>query len=220
MKKLFLVAILASLTFLLADDIDLPEVKSKAGMDINQAIETRAASRSYSDKKVSLEIISEMLWAGCGIILEKGSKTVHGYDAVTRATPRERYSIPWGWGSPYLKIYILLKTGAYEYLPKDNKLKFITGENLIKSSGSAGSGAFGVFVIAADYDALGGRSGMQRDVAFMGAGSIAQNMSISGTAHGIQMLQQVSINEKNISDELKLSDDIAPIVIMPFGYSR
>lgn len=220
MKKKLMIIILVSFTFLLADDIILPQVKAEVEMDIIQAIETRAASRSYSEKEVSMEIISEMLWAGCGIILEKGNKTVHGYDAVTGATPRERYSIPWGWGSPYLKLYILLKTGAYEYLPKENKLRLITDNNLIKSSGSAGSGAFGVFVIAVDYDDLGGKIGMHRDVAFMSAGSVAQNMSIIGTTYGIQMLQQVSIRKKNIVNNLNLSDEIDPIVIMPFGYSK
>ena len=133
---------------------------------------------------------------------------------------RERYSIPWGWGSPYLKLYVLLETGAYEYLPKENKLRFISSNNLIRSSGSAGSGAFGVFVIAVDYDALGGKTGMQRDVAFMGAGSIAQNMSVIGAVYGIQMLQQVSINAKSISNELKFDSDTSPIVIMPFGYTN
>jgi len=94
MKKSLLIVLLVLFTFLFADDIELPKVKAKAGMDVIQAIETRAASRSYVKKDVSMEIISEMLWAGCGIILDKGDKTVHGYDAVTKATPRERYSIP------------------------------------------------------------------------------------------------------------------------------
>jgi len=61
---------------------------------------------------------------------------------------------------------------------------------------------------------------MQRDVAFMGAGSVAQNMSVIGAVYGIQMLQQVSFSEKNISDELKLNNDVTPIVIIPFGYSK
>ena len=222
MKKTMLIIMLMVLfqIFLIAEDINLPEVKAKAGMDIIQAIETRAASRRYLEKEVSMEIISEMLWAGCGIILDKGDKTVHGFDAVTSASNRERYSIPWGWGSPYLKLYVLLKTGAYEYLPKENKLKFITEQNLISKSGSAGSDAFGVFVIAIDYDELGGKTGMKRDVAFMSAGSVAQNMSVIGAAHNIQMLQQVSIKEKKIIKNLNLPKEVAPIVIMPFGYSK
>ena len=61
----------------------LSKVSSKAGMDVMQAMESRAASRSYDGKQVPLKAISTILWAGYGIILESGDKTVHGYDAVS-----------------------------------------------------------------------------------------------------------------------------------------
>ena len=76
----------------------LSKVSSKAGMDVMQAMESRAASRSYDGKEVPLKAISTILWAGYGIILESGDKTIHGYDAVSGATSQNRYTIPWGWG--------------------------------------------------------------------------------------------------------------------------
>ena len=85
-------------------NIKLPEVKAKLGMDVIQAMETRAASRSFDTKAVPIEVISTILWAGNGIILEKGPKTIHGYDAVTSATNLYRYTTPWGWGDPYIKF--------------------------------------------------------------------------------------------------------------------
>ena len=55
-------------------DIALPKVEAKAGMDVVQAMESRAASRRYDGREVPLEAISTILWAGCGIILESGGR--------------------------------------------------------------------------------------------------------------------------------------------------
>ncbi len=164
-------------------DILLPKIVKKVGTDIIQAMETRAASRSFSEKKVSMEVISTILWAGGGVILKKGDKTIHGYDAISGATYRNRYTIPWGWGDPYLKVYLLLKTGAYEYLSKEHKLKFINDKNLIDKSGSGGSDAYGVIVIAADFNEMPGYNKDVKNVAFMSAGSAAQNMYVAGAVY-------------------------------------
>lgn len=201
--------------------IALPKVEAKAGMDIVQAIETRTASRQYDGREVPLQAISTILWAGYGIILEEGEKTVHGYDAVSAATSRNRYSVPFGWGSPYLKVYLLLQNGAYAYVPEEHNLKFMTDKNLIKDSGSGDSNAYGVIVIAADFDKMpGGNNGSTRDVAFMTAGSVAQNMYIAGAVYNIQMLTQVSIKHKNIKNGLNLPKDVEPLTILSFGYSK
>jgi len=202
-------------------DIVLPKVEAKAGMDIVQAIENRAASRQYDGREVPLNAISTILWAGYGIILEEGEKTVHGYDAVSAATSRNRYSIPWGWGSPYLNVYLLLQNGAYEYMPTEHALKFVTEENLITASGSSGSGAYGVIVIAADFDEMpSGNTGTTRDVAFMSAGSAAQNMYVAGAVYNIQMLTQVSIKEEKIKKGLNLPENVEPLTILSFGYAK
>jgi len=224
MKKMVIVCLLLACAlpvYAAGQDIVLPKVEAKVGMDVVQAMESRAASRSYDGREVPLKAISMILWAGNGIILDRGNKTVHGYDAVTAATSQNRYSTPWGWGSPYLKVYLVLKDGAYEYLPKEHKLKFITDKNLIRDSGSGGSNAYGVIVINADFDEMpGSNSGTTRDVAFMTAGSAAQNMYVAGAVYGIQMLTQVSIREGQIKKGLNLPEDVEPLIILSFGYSR
>ena len=224
MKKLIIVSLLLTCTLLLfaaeRRDINLPEPDKISGMDVLQAIETRAASRRYDGSIVPLKAISAILWAGNGIILKEGNKTVHGYDTVSGATPGNRYSTPWGWGKPYLKLYLLLKNGAYEYLPEEHKLKFITDRNLMRNSGSGGSNAFGVIVIAADFDKMPGSNSDVKNVAFLSAGSAAQNMYIAGAAYGIQMLTQVSIKHDELKTKLNMPNKMEPLTILSFGYSK
>ena len=218
MKKIILLSFLF-FGFLLShalgqQNIQLPEVKAKAGMDVIQAMETRAASRSFDTKAVPIEAISTILWAGNGIILRKGSKTIHGYDAVTSATNLYRYTTPWGWGDPYIKLYLILKEGTYEYLPREHELRFISDNGK-----SGGTSAFGVIVIAVDFNEMPGFNKDVKNVAFLSAGSAAQNMYVAGAVYNIQMLTQVSINKKRIKKQLDLPDKVEPLATLTFGHA-
>lgn len=196
-------------------DIALPKIEAKIGMDVLQAMESRSASRSFSGGEVPLKAISTILWAGYGIILKSGNKTVHGYDALSGATSQNRYTIPWGWGDPYLKVYLLLANGAYEYLPEEHELKFIS------DNGNSGSShAFGVIVIAADFNEMPSYNKDVKNVAFLSAGSAAQNMYVAGAVYNIQMLTQVNINKKRIKKNLNLPDNVEPLATLTFGYAN
>lgn len=107
MKTTLILSLLFVCTYFVCvaeQDIMFSKVEVKAGIDVLEAMENHAASRRYDGREVPLETISTILWAGYGIILSEGDKTVHGYDAISAATSRNRYSIPFGWGSPYLRM--------------------------------------------------------------------------------------------------------------------
>jgi nitroreductase len=196
-------------------DIKLPPVSAKIGMDLIQAMETRAAARGFDTKEVPIEAIATMLWAGNGIILEKGPKTVHGYDAVTSATNLYRYTTPWGWGEPYIKLYIILNSGIYEYLPQEHELKFIKDN---KNSDDA-RGA-GMIVVVADFNKITSSNSAVRDVAFVSAGSAAQNMYLAGAVYGIQTFTKVFISKKWLKKLLNLPDRVEPLVTLSLGYAK
>jgi len=219
MKKISSLSFIVFLFFLShafgQQDIDLPETKAKIGVDVIQAMETRAASRSFDTKAVPLEAISTILWAGNGIILEKGSKTIHGYDAVTSATNSYRYTTPWGWSLPYIELYIILDHGIYKYSPQEHTLKFVKG-----NENSVGPDAAGMILIAADYDKITSSNAKRKNVAFVSAGSAAQNMYLAGAVYNIQMLTKVYINEKRLKKIFNLPDNIEPLVTLTFGYAN
>ncbi|MBW2176816.1 MAG: nitroreductase family protein, partial [Deltaproteobacteria bacterium] len=85
--------------------------------------------------------------------------------------------------------------------------------------GSGGSDAYGVIVIAADYNEMPSFNEEIRNVAFMSAGSAAQNMYVAGAVFKIQMLTQVSIPNKAIKKRLNLPKSVEPLTILSFGYS-
>ncbi len=218
MKKILSLSILSFWLFIslaaAQENIKLPPINTKIGMDLIQAMETRAASRGFIKKNAPLEAISTMLWAGNGIILERGSKTVHGYDAVTSATNLYRYTTPWGWGKPYIKLYLILDTGIYEYLPQGHELKFIK-EN--KDAGDAREA--GTIIIAADFNKITSSHKEIRNVAFVSAGSAAQNIYLAGAVYNIQTFTKVFIGKKWLTKALDLPDNVEPMITLDFGYA-
>jgi len=156
-----------------------------------------------------------ILWAGNGIVLESGTKTVHGYDAVTSATNLNRYTTPWGWGNPYIKLYLVLKNGIFAYSPEDHELKFIK-DNV----GAIGSRAAGMIVIAVDFNEIASSHPDIRDVAFVSAGSAAQNMYVAGSVYNIQTFTKVFIDTKRLKKLLELPDTVEPLMTVAFGYAR
>jgi nitroreductase len=190
-------------------------------VDVIQALERRAASRRYSKKEVSLQAIAAILWAGDGIIKKTGkNRTIHGFDAVSAAINNVRHSVPWPWGRPYIKLYVLLQDGAYVYVPEVHRFKFVNQKNLISGSGSSAVNPYGVIVIAADFSQMPSMDReMVSNVAFFTAGSSAQNMYTAGTIHGLQMLTQITIDTNVLEKELKLTDDVVPLVLLSFGFS-
>jgi hypothetical protein len=203
------------------EELMLPQVNSKANMDLIQAIETNAAARSFEKKEVSMKAISNILYLGYGIILKENNKTIHGYNAVTGATPKNRYAIAHGWGRTYLNVYLVIKQGVYEYLPENHKLKFISKNNDVYNLGSAATNHAGLIIIAVDKSKMPGKfEGMMRDVAFTSAGSLLQNMHIAGAVHNVQFLTEIYIKEDKIKKSLKLNKNIKPLILLSFGHAK
>jgi len=59
-----------------------------------------------------------------------------------------------------------------------------------------------------------------QNVAFLSAGSAAQNMYVAGAVNKIQMLTQVSISNQTIKKGLNLAKGVEPLTILSFGYSE
>jgi len=77
-----------------------------------------------------------------------------------------------------------------------------------------------VIVIAADYNEMPSFNEEIRNVAFLSAGSAAQNMYVAGAVYKIQMLTQVSIPNQAIKNGLNLPKGVEPLTILSFGFSE
>ncbi len=222
--KLILALLVVHSTTIFANKkyINLPKVNKKIGMDLLKAVETRSANRNFSSKKVSMKKLSAILYIGHGIIKKIGNKTTHGFPAVSGATSMNRYTVPFGWETPYLKLYLILKKGAYLYLPESQKLQLISEKNILEDIGIASSNPFGAFIVAANYKKMPGaeKNSITKTAAFMTAGSVFQNLIIAASAYKIQTLTQIQMKKNTIIKKLKMDKKVEPLAILTFGYGK
>ena len=113
----FLSITLASPGFAAEGVVELPEPSLKSDVSIEQALASRRSLRTYADAPISLENLSQLLWAAQGITEpERGLRTA-----------------PSGMAKYPLKVYAAcfnvtgIPQGAYLYEPAGHKLTLIAG---------------------------------------------------------------------------------------------
>ena len=97
-----------------ARTVNLPDPQIIGKMSIEETISRRRSERSFEDKDLSMEQISQILWAAQGI-----TDTSFGF----RAAPSAGALYP-------LKVYIIKKDGLYRYIPDEHKLLQLSSEDL------------------------------------------------------------------------------------------
>ena len=93
-----------------------PEV-SKLSMTLGDALLQRRSERQYSNKEISLQTLSTLLWAACGISDQKTGK-------ITAPSAINMQDV---------KIYVCTKDGACLYNAKANTLTKVSDKNLLEA---------------------------------------------------------------------------------------
>ena len=73
------------------------------GKTVLKALKHRKTIREISDKKMSLQMLSNLLWAACGVNRKKGPFGIPGRTAATASNSQE------------IDLYVALKEGIYSY---------------------------------------------------------------------------------------------------------
>jgi SagB-type dehydrogenase family enzyme len=102
------------------------------GKSVLKALRQRKTIREISDKKLSLQMLSDLLWAACGVNRKKGPFNIPGRTAATASNSQE------------IDLYVALQEGVYFYDPyKHILLPVVAGDlrTLAIGKGQAGFGS-------------------------------------------------------------------------------
>lgn len=190
--------------------IGLPKPVLKGALSVEEAISRRRSVRSYQDKQLGIEQISQILWAAQGITDEKG----------LRAAPSAGALYP-------LEIYIAKKDGLFHYVPKRHGLENISGADLRQKLAQASWGQGFVaeapvdIIICAVYERVISKYG-DRGIRYtdIEAGHAAQNVHLQAAALGLDSVPVGAFDGNAVSALLGLSKDEKPIYIIPVGYKK
>jgi SagB-type dehydrogenase family enzyme len=191
-------------------EISLPPAKAIGKMSVEEAIQKRKSVRKYSDKALSPEQVSQILWAAYGTNPRKGF--------VGRNVPSAGALYP-------IAVYLVDKTGIYRYQPLNHSLLPVRKGNFQSDLVVAAMGqtyvkqASASLVVTGDVGKCAQRYGERafRYVA-MEAGHIGQNVSLQAVVLGLDTVMLGAFQDEAVAEVLKLSDKETPLYIIPVGY--
>lgn len=195
-------------SFTLAEEpktIQLVAPQPGAGSPLIQLLWKRKSSRAFSPKPLSIEVLSNLLWAGFGINRLGGKRTA----------PSAK-----DWQD--VDIYVILSYGTYLYDAKANQLKLIVAEDL---RGLAGTQAYVKvapvnLIYVSDYAKMGDKVSNELKILLSGshAGLISQNIYLYCASEGLATVVRGSIDIPALSKAMKLRPEQKIILGQSVGY--
>jgi len=193
-------------------EIILPSPSLKGNVSLEEAIFKRRSHREFLDKDLDLNQISQILWAGQGITLER-------FGIKFRTAPSAGALYP-------IEIYLLTKEGVFHYLPLEHKLIQIIDKDLREKLSISCWGQSFIkeaplsIVICAVYARTTQKYG-QRGIRYVHieVGHVAQNIILEATALGLASVCVGAFDDSEVKDLLSLSRE-EPLYIIPIGYPK
>ena len=210
MKSITLFAIMTLITGILTgqavQDIKLNAPDMERGLTIMKAFEKRASATSFSSRDLSLQDLSDLLWASNGINRpESGKRT-----APTAVNAQD------------VDIYVLLRSGAYLYDQKTHTLKGIAaGDNrkLVSDRQTTFANAPVMLVLVSDVSRFRGDDDARKlSWGAMDAGIVSQNVSLFCAGAGLVTRPRASMDIEGLKKLLQLNGTQHPLLNNPVGY--
>ena len=193
--------------------ITLPEPRYDSDVSLEEALLKRRSVRDYSNEALTLQEVSQLLWAAQGITDPSGKRTAPSAGALY---PLE-VSIVVGDVEDIVK-------GVYKYEPQQHELiQVLAGDQrkaLAKAAldqQSVAQGAMDI-VITAIYERTTGKYS-DRGIRYvhMEAGHAAQNVYLQAVALNLGTVSIGAFYDDQVKEVLNLPDDREPLYIMPVG---
>lgn len=185
-----------------AQETTLPTpTKNETAGSLTKALQDRKSTRSFTDRSVSDQTLSDLLWAANGVNRPDGKRTAPS--AMNRQD---------------VTIYVGKGDGTYRYDAQANKLVKIGSGDLRKAA--AGRNKFIatapiVLVIASDTSLTKGNMA----ISGLDAGAVMQNVYLYCSANGLSTVCCYA-GEKpdDVQKFLGVKPEMKPLVYMPVGY--
>jgi hypothetical protein len=168
--------------------IDLPAPAPRRGGSLVAALAKRQTTREISGRKLPLRLLSDLLWAACGVNRRRGPFDLPGRTAGSASNSQE------------IDVYVALEQGTYRYDPVAHRLEpAVAGDlrSLAIGRGQSGAGAEAPvrLVFVADIDRLVHTRGfmepglldpvVQRSYYYVDTGLIAANVYLFAASLGL-----------------------------------
>jgi hypothetical protein len=203
--------------------IKLNEPNKDRGLPFMETLSVRASTREWSDRDLSLQDLSDLLWAANGI-----------------NRPDERkYTASSAQNAHDVDIYLFMKEGVYLYEADDHALQPVLSGDFrsqimmtppLRPKDAGGpppppppppSNPPIQIILVSDVSRFKfGPPELKPEWGAIDAGIVSQNISLFCAATGIKTRPRASMDKEKIKNLLKLNDTQYVFLNHPIGYSR
>lgn len=203
-------AILASFITAYAQEIkpvELPKPQTEGGKPLMQALRERRSTREFSTKELPLQIISDMLWSGCG---------VNRPESEGRTAPSAMHM-------QEIDVYVAKQDGLYLYDAGKNLLVPVLAEDIREATGNQPfvKDAPVNLIYVADLSKMNKLS--PENIDFYSAtdtGFISQNIYLYCASSGLATVVRNLFDKQELAKAMKLRPDQKIILTQTVGYPK
>ena len=185
--------------------IALPKPSFGRDKSVSAALQKRMTNRSISDRKLSPQTLSNLLWSACGVNRTKGPFGSQGRTAASASNSQE------------IDLYVALQEGLYRYEPVSHCLTPVVAEDLRVLGLGKGQGKMGakapvrlIYVVEIDKYRKAGfqEPGLwdletQKSYYYVDTGLIAGNVYLFAASQGLVTWFH-NCNKADLAAKLKL----------------
>jgi SagB-type dehydrogenase family enzyme len=189
----------------------LPTPFMDRGHSLEQTLRDRRSVRDFTDEPLSMDEISQLLWAAQGITDPRGYRTAPSAGAL--------YPI---------ELYIVTAGGVFHYDPQDHSLTLVKDgdlrEDLCKAAlnQEAVSEAPVIFIFTAVYERVAVKYGSDRTPRYvhLEVGHAAQNVLLQAVSLDLGAVPIGAFYDDQVQSILDLPSDHEPLYLIPVGRPR
>ncbi len=198
------------------EQVTLPKPQFDSAASVESTLLKRRSVREFRDVPLTLEDLSQLLWAAQGITNRAGFRTAPSAGALY---PLEVYALVGNVPG--------LPAGLYHYIPHGHELLRIadgdTRSSLVRAAYDQPSiaEAPAVLALCAVYERVTEKYG-ERGLRYvhMEAGHAAQNVYLQAVSLHLGTVVLGAFDEKRVKDVLRLDGQAEPLYLMPVGRVR
>ena len=186
--------------------LTLPHARSGGGMPLTQALKLRRSTREYSDRALTMQVFSDLLWAAFGINRPSGDRTA----------PYWRHVM-------VIDVYVVMADGVWLYEPKAHTLLPHLKDDVRAQTGLQDfvAGAPLNLVYVAHGERMTDVSAEERRLyASVDAAFIGQNVYLYCASEGLATVFRGAVDQAKLARVLKLSDMQFVTFAQTVGYAR
>jgi nitroreductase len=200
--------------------IELPRPALDRGKSVLKALQQRKTIREISDKKLSLQVLSNLLWAACGVNRKNGPFGIPGRTAASASNSQE------------IDCYVAIQEGIYLYNAFHHRLVPVVAGDLRALAIGHGQANFAArapvhLIYIVDVNKLSNTSGfqepglhnpeIQKSYYCVDTGLIAGNAYLFAASQGLASWFH-NCNKSGLTAKLKLRADQRVLFGQTVGY--